>query len=85
MKLLVDILALIIIPLIIAFAVGIILAERDKRKRAEQELETTKKALKDLCEACIKENNSPHARRTYVAYFGKPVNHTGDGFIDGYE
>lgn len=85
MELLVDILALVIIPLIIAISVAIILRERDRRKKAEQELESTRKSLKDLCEACIKENNSSHARITYTAYFGKPVDHTGDGFIDGEE
>lgn len=46
MELLVDILGLVVIPLIIAITIGIILAERDKRKRAEQELQTTRKSLK---------------------------------------
>ena len=77
------------IPLILFFATvviaNIISQERNARKKAEQELQTTRKSLKDLCEACIKENNSTHARITYVAYFGKPVDHAGDGFIDGYE
>lgn len=85
MELLVDILALVVIPLIIAIAIGIILVERDKRKKAEQELQATRKSLKEVCEACIKENNSIHARITYEAYFGIPVDHTGDGFIDGEE
>lgn len=77
------------IPLILIFAIAvigeIISQERNARKKAEQELQTTRKSLKDLCEACIKENNRIHARITYVAYFGKPVDHAGDGFIDGFE
>lgn len=77
------------IPLILIFAIAvigeIISQERNARKKAEQELQTTRKSLKDLCEACIKENNSTHARITYVAYFGKTVDHAGDGFIDGFE
>lgn len=85
MELLVDILALVVIPLIIAISVAIILRERDRRKKAEQELESTKKSLKDLCEVCIRENNSSHAKITYTAYFGNPVDHAGDGFIDGEE
>lgn len=86
MELLVDILdLLLVIPLIMAIAIGIILVERDKRKRAEQELRTTRKSLKKVCEACIKENNSIHARITYEAYFGTTVDHTGDSFIDGEE
>lgn len=64
---------------------GIISRERNARKEAEQELEATRKALKELCEACIKENNSVYARITYKEYFGRSVDHTGDGFIDGYE
>ena len=85
MELLVHILVLVVIPLIIVIAIGIILAERNKRKRAEQELQATRKSLKEVCEACIKENNSVPARITYETYFGTPVDHTGDGFIDGEE
>lgn len=80
---------LVIVPLIVAILggviIGIISRERNARKEAEQDLETTRKSLKELCEACIKKNNSVHARITYEAYLGRPVDHTGDGFIDGYE
>ena len=74
-----------IVAIIGGVIMGIISRERNARKEAEQELEATRKSLKELCEACIKENNSVYARITYQAYFGRPVDHTGDGFIDGYE
>ena len=84
-----DFIFSVIVPLIVAIIVGVILGiiprERNARKEAEQKLEATRKCLKELCEACIKENNSVYARITYEAYFGKLVDHTGDGFIDGYE
>lgn len=84
-----KIILLVVVPLILIVAIVVLVdaisQERNARKKAEQELQTTRKSLKDLCEACIKENNSTHARITYVAYFGKPVDHAGDGFIDGYE
>ena len=75
----------VIVPLLVAIVVIIFIREYSARKEAEQELGATRKSLKGLCEACIKENNSVHARITYEAYFGTPVNLTGDGFIDGYE
>lgn len=84
-----EFILLVIVPLILCILTGVILGitsrERNARKKAEQELQSTRKSLKDLCEACIKENNSIHARITYQVYFGPPVDHTGDGFIDGYE
>lgn len=84
-----DIIALVIIPLVlcvlISFIWGMFSRERNRRKEAEQELQSTRKSLKELCEICIKENNNIHAKITYQAYFGSSVNHTGDGFIDGYE
>lgn len=84
-----DFIFLVIVPWIVAIIGGVILGiisrERIERKEAEQELEATRKSLKELCETCIKENNSVHARITYEAYFGRPVDNTGDGFIDGYE
>lgn len=80
---------LIFVPLILVILTGAILGiisrERNARKEAEQELQDTRKSLKNLCEECIRENNSIHARITYQAYFGLPVDHAGDGFIDGYE
>ena len=80
---------LVIVPLIISIIggviIGIILRERNARKEAEQELEATRKSLKELCEVCIKENNSVYARIIYESYFGRPVDHTGDGFINGYQ
>lgn len=84
-----KIILLVVVPLILIVAIVVLVdtisQERNARKKAEQELQTTRKSLKDLCEACIKESNSTHARITYVAYFGKTVDHAGDGFIDGYE
>ena len=74
---------LLVVFLIPCILIGII--SGIARKKTEQELQSTRKSLKDLCEACIKENNSEHARITYQAYFGLPVEHAGDGFIDGYE
>jgi len=84
-----DFILLVVVPLILCILTGVILGiisrERNARKKVEQELQSTRKSLKELCEACIKENNSIHARITYQAYFGPPVDHAGDGFIDGYE
>lgn len=80
---------LIFVPLILVILTGVILGiisrERNARKEAEQELQDTRKSLKNLCEECIKENNSIYARITYAAYFELPVDHAGDGFIDDYE
>ena len=61
------------------------LEERTARIKAEQELLTTRKSLEDLCKNCIKEKNCPRAKITYQAYFGKQVDHSGDGFVDCYE
>lgn len=69
----------------IVYIKGIIDRERILRNETEKELIATRKTLKNLCEACINENNSINARITYQAYFGGPVNLTGDGFIDGEE
>lgn len=84
-----DFIFLVIVPLFVvilgSIVIGIILREWNAKKQAEQELEATRKSLKELCETCIKENNSIPARITYEAYFGEPVDHTGDGFIDAYE
>ena len=66
-------------------ACSIIYKERNNRKKAEQELETTRNALKEVCEKILKDNDSIRAKITYQVYFGEPVDHTGDGFIDGYE
>ena len=74
-----------VLVVICIVANSIILTERNKRKKLEQELDTTKKALKEVCEKIIKNNDNIGAKITYEAYFGKPVDHTGDGFIDGYE
>lgn len=73
---------LIIAMLVISASIGKIKEEQDLRKQAEEELASTKKAFKTLCEDCIAENGSLHARIAYQAYFAGPVDLTGDGFID---
>ncbi len=79
-----DFILLVVIPLILCIMTGVISGiisrERNARKKAEQELQYTRKSLKDLCEACIKENNSIHARITYQAYFRPTVDHAEDSF-----
>ena len=65
MELLAYVRDLVVISLISTIAIGIILVERDKRKRVEQELQTTRNSLKNVCQECIKENNSVHARVAY--------------------
>jgi len=77
--------ALLIAVILGSVIIGIISRERNARKKAEHELKATRKSLKEVCEVCIKESNNIHARIVYEAYFGKTVDHTGDGFIDGYE
>ena len=79
---------IIIISILVVFCIiaeSIIWAERNERKKLEQELEATKESLKEVCEKTIKNNDNICAKITYEAYFGRPVDHTGDGFIDGYE
>ncbi len=74
-----------VVIILVSVIVGIILWERSARKRVEQELRATRKSLKEVCEACMSENNNIRAKIAYEVYFGKAVNHTGDGFIDGEE
>ena len=80
-----EFLFFLLVVVIIPMGLGMINEERQKRREVEKELQATRESLRKLCEACIEENNSVHARITYAAYFGEPVDHTGDGFIDGYE
>lgn len=84
-----NIILFVVVPLVVLFLAIVISEkfseERTARIKAEQELLTTREALEDLCKNCIKEKNCPRAKITYQAYFGKPVDHSGDGFIDGYE
>ena len=75
----------VVLLVVITILCAELFTERHKRREVESELETTRSDLKKLCEKCIDENFSVHARITYQAYFGRPVDHTGDGFIDGEE
>lgn len=72
-----------VVVVIFVILVALYLAEQSARKKTEEELQRTRESLKKLCEVTIKENNSIHAKITYEAYFGKNVEHTGDGFVDG--
>ena len=84
-----DIIFLVVIPLALCVFISIIFStyfkERDGRIIAEQELTTTRNALKNVCEKCINEKSYMPAQITYQVYFGQEVDHSGDGFIDGYE
>ena len=51
--------------------------ERKKRIEAERKLESLEKHLSEA--------KSVDARIIYQSYFAPPVDHTGDGFIDGDE
>lgn len=51
--------------------------ERKKRIEAEGKLESLEKSLSEA--------KSVDARIIYQSYFAPPVDHTGDGFIDGDE
>ena len=51
--------------------------ERKKRIEAEGKLESLEKSLSKA--------SSEDARIIYQSYFNPPVDHTGDGFIDGEE
>ena len=73
------------IVIVCIVAGSVIMREQNERKKTEKELETIKNTLKEVCEETIKNNNNIHAKIIYEVYCGKPVDHTGDGFIDGYE
>lgn len=51
--------------------------ERKKRIESEGKLESIKKSLSKA--------SSTDAKIIYQSYFAPPVDHTGDGFIDGEE
>lgn len=51
--------------------------ERKRRIKSEEKLESLEKSLSKA--------KSEDARIIYQSYFATPVNHTGDGFIDGDE
>lgn len=51
--------------------------ERKRRIKAEEKLESLEKSLSEA--------RSEDARIIYQSYFAPPVDHTGDGFIDGDE
>ena len=51
--------------------------ERKRRIKAEEKLESLEKNLSEA--------RSEEARIIYQSYFAPPVDHTGDGFIDGDE
>ncbi|MBE5812084.1 MAG: hypothetical protein E7314_00320 [Clostridiales bacterium] len=72
-----DMLVLVVIPLIVAVAIGIIIGERTKRTKVELKLKSVESALSQA--------KSHDARIIHVAYFGAPVDHLGDGFVDGEE
>ena len=62
----------------------LIVTERKKREALEEELVDAKKLIKKMSDAIIEKNNT-QLRVIHVVYFGRPVDHTGDGFIDDYE
>jgi len=51
--------------------------ERKRRIKSEEKLESLEKSLSKA--------KSEDARIIYQSYFAPPVDHTGDGFIDGEE
>lgn len=51
--------------------------ERKRRIKSEEKLESLEKSLSKA--------KSEDVRIIYQSYFATPVNHTGDGFIDGDE
>ena len=67
----------IILMLVIAYLLIDRSIERKKRIDAEEKLESLEKSLSKA--------KSKDARIIYQSYFAPPVDHTGDGFIDGDE
>ena len=67
----------IILMLVIAYLLVDRSIERKKRIEAEGKLESLEKSLSKA--------SSEDARIIYQSYFDPPVDHTGDGFIDGEE
>ena len=67
----------IILMLVIAYLLVDRSIERKRRIESEGKLEALENSLSKA--------SSEDARITYQSYFAQPVDHTGDGFIDGDE
>ena len=74
---LVGLLIAIILMLVIAYLLVDRSDEKRRRIEAERKLELLEKSLSKA--------SSEDARIIYQSYFASPVDHTGDGFIDGEE
>ena len=70
-------LIVIVLMLVIAYLLVDRSIERKIRIESEEKLESLEKSLSKA--------KSEDARIIYQSYFATPVNHTGDGFIDGDE
>lgn len=70
-------LIVIVLILVIAYLLVDRSIERKRRIGSEEKLESLEKSLSKA--------KSEDARIIYQSYFAPPVNHTGDGFIDGDE
>ena len=70
-------LIVIVLMLVIAYLLVDSSIERKRRIKSEEKLESLEKSLSKA--------KSEDARIIYQSYVATPVNHTGDGFIDGDE
>ena len=70
-------LIVIVLMLVIAYLLVDCSIERKRRIESERKLESLEKSLSKA--------KSEDARIIYHSYFAPPINHTGDGFIDGDE
>jgi len=72
----------IILLLVIVLLLGWGLAERKLRKKAEMKLSSTKNLLETLKKLLKGATDMNTVKIILEAYFGEPIDFTGDGFID---
>ena len=78
--------ALIFLWIIIVIYMSIEYGVTCERKASENKLKDVRKQFKKSLENILKEDSqNVSAKIAYTAHFNKPVDHTGDGFIDGEE
>ena len=74
-------LATVFILIILMLVIAYLIVDRSDEKKKRFEAEAKLKSL----ERHLAQAKSTDAKIIYASYFAPPVNHTGDGFIDGEE
>lgn len=74
-------LAAVFIVIILMLVIAYLLIDRSDEKKKRFEAEAKLKSI----EVSLAQAQSTDAKIIYVSYFAPPVDHTGDGFIDGEE